>query len=305
VVDALTGSPVAGASVAVDGSDPIPTDSDGQFRIERPASASVRLVVEASGYWPRETGMRPSSANLPAVTFSLLPDGNDFDLEFYDHVFRKVGEAGTHPWVTEPEFEIWDGTYDCTGFVEGRACEELTALEERAPSLFSNTMRGVIGADSSKYTDGHVLGSRVTTRSHEPGAVLSRSQYIEAGKVTAAFVNRDDSFSWAFWRFRDDGPMVGAHLQINSKHRGMRGVYSHELAHSLGFDHPLGLEAVPLNSIMRRGHGDDPTRFDVLHGRILYGRPANSRSPDIDPVGFTLNGLRVEGAGVEITRSAP
>ncbi len=98
--------------------------------------------------------------------------------------------------------------------------------------------------------------------------------------------------------------MIGAHINLNTRHRGLRGVYSHELAHTLGFDHPLGLDSVPLSSIMRRGHGSGPTRFDVLHGRVLYSRPANSRTPDVDPASFFLSSVRDGGtaAGRETTR---
>lgn len=304
VVNAVTGNPVGGASITVDGGSATSADSDGLFRIEQ-TTGSVRIVVEASGYWPRETGMYPVSPSLPPVTLTLLPDGDDFDLDFYDHVFRHLGEDGSHPWIVEPRFEIWEGVYECTGFVDSAACEELTAKEERAPGMFVEMMRSVIDADARKYTDGHVLGSNIATRSHPPGTVLRRSQYIESGKVTVAYVTRRDNYSWGFWRFNNAGPMIGGHIHLNSKHQNRRGVYSHELAHTLAFDHPLGVDRVPLSSIMRRGHGDEPTRFDLLHARMLYGRPANSRTPDIDPATFLLNLLRGGGreAGGETTRS--
>jgi Carboxypeptidase regulatory-like domain len=305
VIDAVTGAPVGGASVEVQGFGPTSADSDGRFRIDVSAS-DARVVVAAPGYWTRETGMRPMGGSLPPATLSLLPDGNDFDLEFFDHVFRDVGEDGTHPWTAEPQFEIWEGVYECTGFVESAECDELTAKEERAPGMFVQMMRGVIQADAPRYTDGHVVGSNVITRSHPPGTVLPRSQYIEPGKITVALVSTRDDFSWGFWRYNSRGSMIGGHINLNIDHRSRRGVYSHELAHTLGFDHPLGLDRVPLGSIMRRGHADEPTRIDVLHARVLYGRPANNRTPDIDPAGYFVNGLRRSEAesGPEITRSA-
>lgn len=306
VVNAVTGAPVRGASIEVHGMGLTSADSDGGFRVELPASGNIRVVIAAPGYWTRETGMRPVSGSLPLVALSLLPDGNDFDLEFFDHVFRDLGESGTHPWISEPRFEIWEGIYECTGFVDSAACDELTAKEERAPATFLQMMRGVIEADARKYTDGRVLGSNIATRSHPPGTVFPRSQYIEPGKITVAFVSTRDDFSWGFWRYNNGGSMIGGHINLNIDHRSRRGVYSHELAHTLGFDHPLGLDNVPLSSIMRRGHGDEPTRFDVLHARILYGRPANSRTPDIDPLSFLLNALHhgPTETGPETTRSA-
>jgi hypothetical protein len=305
VVNAVTGAPVGGASITVEGEGSVSADSDGVFRIGRSGGnvRDVRIRVEASGYWPRETGMRPAGQS---VTLSLMPDGDDFDLGFYDHVFRDVGEEGTHPWITEPRFEIWEGVYECTAFVDDAACDELTAREERAPAAFFNNIRAVIGADARRYTDGHVVGTNIETRSHAPGTVLPRSQYIQAGSVSIAYVTTRDDWSWALWRYNNSGSMIGAHIIINARHRDRRGVYSHELAHSLGFAHPLGLERVPLNSIMRQGHGDEPTRFDILHARILYGRPPGSRTPDVDPPGFLLSSLRGgEGElGGETTREA-
>jgi hypothetical protein len=285
------------------GEAPVSADSDGVFRLGRSGTGNARVTVEASGYWPRETGMRASSQ---PVTVSLMPDGDDFDLGFYDHVFRDVGEDGTHPWITEPRFEIWEGVYECTAFVDEAACDELTAREDRAPAVFFDTMRGVIGADARKYTDGHVVGANIATRSHAAGTVLPRSQYIAPGVVSMAYVTTRDNWSWALWRYNSSGAMVGAHINLNARHRDRRGVYSHELAHSLGFAHPLGLERVPLNSIMRQGHGDEPTRFDILHARVLYSRPPGSRTPDVDPSSFLLSSLRgSHGApGEETTREA-
>lgn len=305
VVNAVTGSPVPGASIFAGSAGPVSADSNGGFRLESSTGGDVRVRIEASGYWTRETGIRSSSASLPA-TLGLLPDGNDFDLDFYDHVFRHVGEDGTHLWASEPQFEIWEGLYECTGFIPSSACEELTARTGRAPAAFLQTMRAVIGADAPRYSDGHVLGSNVVTRAHPPGTVLPRSQYVERGKITIALVERRDTWSWAFWNWGNAGSMTGGHIQMNVDDRNKRGVYSHELAHTLGFDHPLGLDRVPQNSIMRQGHGDEPTRFDLLHGRILYSRPPNNRTPDTDPASFIVNGLVDFGidAGGEGGRSA-
>jgi hypothetical protein len=306
VSNLVTGAPVAGATVTVSGIGAVSTSSDGAFRVEVTPGESVSIVVAAPGYWTRETRIRPVVATAPPVALDLLPDGNDFDLEFFDHVFREVGADGTHRWTYEPELEIWDGVYDCSAYVEGEGCEQLIATAERAPDGFVQTMRRVIESDARKYTDGHVVGSFISTRSHPSGTSIAREGFLERGKVTFALVLRPDNFSWAYWRFASEGSMLAGHVQVNRKHKDSRGVYSHELAHTLGFGHPRGLDQVPLASIMRRGHGSDPTRFDILHGRVLYLRPPDSRTPDVDPARFVLNGLR-EGSsadGGEITRSA-
>jgi hypothetical protein len=126
---------------------------------------------------------------------------------------------------------------------------------------------------------------------HEAGTRIPHSEFLQPGKVTVALVDRGDDSSWAFWQYYTEGEMYAGHIQINARHRTDRGTYSHELAHILGFDHPAGLDAVPSRSIMRGGHSTEPTPFDILHGRVLYERPAGSRSPDKDPEDFTLNAL--------------
>jgi hypothetical protein len=62
---------------------------------------------------------------------------------------------------------------------------------------------------------------------------------------------------------------------------------SHEIAHALGYYHPCGGINVPLPSTMRIA--SRPTDADRLHGRILYRRPPQSRSPDSDPDTFVIN----------------
>ncbi len=89
--------------------------------------------------------------------------------------------------------------------------------------------------------------------------------------------------------------MFSATLQMHVKHKAIPFVYSHELAHTLGFGHPIGSDNVPRPSVMRT-YQDRPTRADMLHGRILYRRPPGSRSPDVDPEDFTVNAARARDA---------
>jgi hypothetical protein len=305
VVDALTGDPVGSARVSVAGAPAIPVQADGTFRAELSSSYHVSVVVEAPDYWSRETHMR--STGDGTVSLDILPEGRDFNLGFFDHVFRELGESGTHPWSEEPEFVIWENLYECTKFVEEHACDEIKALEQPAPASFIKTVRDVIAQDARQYSNGAVRGWNVSTRSHPPGTVLQLESFIESGKVSFAMVVRPDDYSWSFWQWGGDSSMIGGHVHINRAHRDIRGVYSHELAHTLGFNHPLGLDRVPLPSIMRRGHGDGPTRIDRLHASVLYRRPPNSRTPDVDPPSYSLNGLRLAGAppDAEGTGSAP
>ena len=41
---------------------------------------------------------------------------------------------------------------------------------------------------------------------------------------------------------------------------------------------------------------EEPTRHDLLHGRVLYQRPPGSRTPDTDPQSYVINAQEVLGA---------
>jgi hypothetical protein len=229
----------------------------------------------------------------------IIPDGDQFDLDFFDHVFRNLGESGTRPWITEPEFEIWTKVFDCLETEQG-FCKKMVALEQDATLQFVNLTRDVVSTDSSKLTGGAIHGSNITTLSHPAGSILSGSDtfsdsdLVASNKVTIVMVQLpSDVGSWAqYWHY-SDAETVAGHIQISKRHHKLeRGVISHELAHVLGYGHPSGGYHVSLPSIMRYGHGDGPTRNDILHGRILYQRPPGSRTPDKDPDGYFLNALR-------------
>jgi hypothetical protein len=287
IVDTLTGEPIAKVRVEIPGMAQVETRMDGTFSFDFSGAGRVSFHTEGRHYWRRETHIEVNPA--ASVELDMLPDSKAFDLRFFDHVFRDRGRSGTHPWREEPLFEIWSQSYTCSRKTSSGACEELEATGTRAPRRFMDLARRVIVDDTELYTGGQLNGLRIVEHQHVPGTRVPRSEFLQAGKVSVAFVDKGDDTSWAFWRYYTEGAMHAGHIQINARHKTDRGVYSHELAHILGFDHPEGLDAVPLRSIMRRGHGAEPTPADILHGRILYERPAGSRTPDKDPEDYTLN----------------
>jgi hypothetical protein len=99
VVDAVTGKPVVGATVSLDGIEAeAPTDAQGTFIITGLSDGSSQiLTVIAKGYRPLATNINPPSANSPGVaklptkasvdtasqstTFSLTPSPSPFVAE--------------------------------------------------------------------------------------------------------------------------------------------------------------------------------------------------------------------------------
>jgi len=109
------------------------------------------------------------------------------------------------------------------------------------------------------------------------------------------FLTRSEDASYGpSWPYESGRIYAAAVMMQKRWHKDDRQVFSHELAHTLGFHHPAGSENVPLPSIMR--DANNVTAQDVLHGRILYRRPPGSRTADRDPESFAVNALR---AGAE------
>ena len=301
ITNAVTGSPVRNARIQVTGGPATRTNSDGSFTLDMGGDTrqALPVVIEADGYWKRQT--RFSATSVQEIHATLFPNGDGFDLGFFDYVFRDAGEDGTEPWTREPRFEIWTQVFDCVELAHSGVCDELEATSQKAPNQFVNLAQKVIERDSSQYTGENVLGVAITTVEHQPGTRIPSDVQSQIGRITFALVQFPHNTSWArTWSFVMGGDTSRAHVQINKKHKTFRGVYSHELAHTLGYSHPFGSESVPLASIMRSG--TNPHENDILHGRLLYGRPPDNRTPDKDPKGFFVNALRalLAGAGVEI-----
>ncbi|MGH9324028.1 MAG: carboxypeptidase-like regulatory domain-containing protein, partial [Vicinamibacteria bacterium] len=282
VIDTLTGEPIARARIEAGELASVETDGSGFFALPSSLSGVVALGVEAEGHYPRETRVRVGASET--VEIDLLPSDKKFDLDFFDHVYRDVGEDGTHPWTSEPAFQILDRIHYCVESNPQGFCDVLEATEESVPGQFMSLSQQVIAEDASRYTGGRVTGASVVTTAVDPGSRIVRTDAWVRDQVRFVLVQLRDDSSWATtWHYRGSGSMYSGLVMINKQHKALRGVYSHELAHTLGYYHPRGGDEVPLPSIMRYGHDEAPDSNDILHGAILYRRPPGSRTPDRDP----------------------
>jgi hypothetical protein len=297
VLDSVTGLPVPGAKLVLQELSQSEADGGGVFSIAVPQAGTISIEAEAAGYFPRRTHARTGSA--ARLEIELLPQGNEkFDLSFYDHVFRFLGESGTNRWVTEPSFEILGRVFDCVDHQTTDACDLFEATDELVPGQFLALARDVVTADSARYTGGAVLGTSVQITEVTPGTRITRSQAWVRDKVRFVIARMPTDSSWATrWIYSGTSNYYSSFIVISKAHKAERGVYSHELAHALGFSHPIDGYSVPIPSIMRYGDLDGPHPNDILHGAILYRRPPGSRTPDVDPDDFVLNALRAPIAG--------
>jgi hypothetical protein len=206
-----------------------------------------------------------------------------------------VGQSGTTRWATIPSFEILTQVFDCVEHDTTEACDVFEATDEPVPGLFIARVREVVAADVPRYTGGAILPTEVQLVSVAPSTRITRSEAWVRDKVRFIVARLPTGSSWATrWVYSGTSSYYSAFIVINkATHKDERGVYSHEVAHALGFSHPLGGDSVPVPSIMRYGHGSDPYPVDLLHGAIMYRRPPDSRTPDLDPDAYVLNGLRI------------
>jgi hypothetical protein len=279
---------VGDASIEVPGLAAVRTQADGTFSLSLRTSDDLPIIVEADGYWQRQTYL--STLSSSRFDANIIPSKGRFDLEFFDHVFRDLGRSGTRRWTREPEMELWTRVFHCRSLNDRGFCRELVATDLEIPWHVEKIALEVLSTDTSQFTGGVLDGSHVTTVLHEPGMVISPHDMMQAGKITLAVVRLPSRLSWTWWQ-DEAGNMVSSHIQVNQHHQLARGVFSHELAHALGYDHPQGGDGVPADSIMRDGYFTQPTPTDILHGRVLYDRPPGSRTPDKDPASHSINGL--------------
>jgi hypothetical protein len=285
VKNALDGQPVGGITVEIPGVASVTTGGDGAFTLDGTAGAPLPLVLRGDGFHMRETHMVSSTVR---AEIDILPIGRDFDLDFFDHVFRNLGEGHTLRWTEEPRFEIWTGVYER---VEGEFYGDFVATGEVGPDQYVQIALDVIAWDAPKYTGGVIQGTDILVLPpHAAGTRLTYHEYFKAFTISVLLLAESGTSYGPSWSY-ESGRLYSASIWFERRFkRDERQVFSHELAHTLGFFHPAQHENVPLPSIMRDAVA--LTKQDELHGRILYRRPPGSRTADKDPESFVVNALR-------------
>ena len=290
-----TGS-VSNATVTIGNSVSTTTDANGRFVLTLPQAGTYAVVIEASGYHRSETELDVSSQTTYAERNLIPSDTSMFDLNFYDHVFRWRGTQGTRRWVTRPTVEIWTTAFQCISSTSGM-CTQYEATNETG-LYHEHYARYVFENDVSAVTATKMAGLNIETKSHPPGTIVTKNVCAQpSDRIILVYVYTEDpNFGYNTNCSYGGGARRSSLIHIKGSAGttlGGAGTYRHEIAHSLGWQHPDGPGATPLDGVMR-----GPTSFkpaDERHGSILYSRPADSRSPDKDPSGSSMNSMTVNG----------
>lgn len=294
--NAVTGRRLAGVQVSVVGSaERITTDASGSYTVsgQVASGSSIVVVAELGGYWPRRQTM---DASASSVDLDLLPQGDGFDLRFFDEVLRSGGS--TQRLTRTPSFTIYPQLFECVLPANG-ACGTVNrcggnstvgrAVADLDPSFVSETQR-VIREDLPAYTGGALDNPEIRIGAmRTPGSSVNFSEMRTTNDIAFVFSEGLGCAGTA------DG--IGTTGLITIMPSSLSGIYlefrrrtlSHEMAHMLGFNHVVTRNLVNC-SIMGGDCSNNlpdffgrPSPADMLHGRILYRRPVGSTSPDTNP----------------------
>ena len=290
VTNIVTGTVVSGATVTI-GTASATTGTDGMYSLEVTASGQPTFSVSASGYHTRESAVSMSGATT--INPEIIPDGDGFDLSFFDYLFRENGTQGTARRTATPTYEIWTRQFTCLELsTDGyNACVRMQALEAEVPAEFETLARDAI-AKIGQLSGNVLTNAIITTKSHTPGTILKRDDWGTASGVvsieyqtTGLWVDANNNGNDACFcsPVSETGP---GHIVYGTVSGLDLGIHVHEVGHSVGFGHPSG---TPTQSTFMFNHPYTITPADELHGRILYKRPNGSLTPDTDPTGVTIN----------------
>ena len=280
IIDVLTSNGVGNATIAGDGLTAL-TDLSGAFGLIAPAAADgPRMVkVTAGGRVDRETSLRVPGAD---VVVSMIPAS--FDLRAFDEMFRVPQLLR---WTSPPPVRLERRTVQYTDV-------NMTSAQAIADAM-SDAEANAIMADLTwalpQLTGGTFTSfASVTPQTSSPGSTVP---LLNSGVITIARVAGLTSGStfWGYsrWQFRSDGTVVGGLLMIDrdfdrSGSAFTRSLRSHELGHTLGYNHVSAR-----TSVMNSNARTEPNGFDLDACRIAFQRPPGNRAPDVDPGAASLN----------------
>jgi len=181
VTNIVTGVRVGGTTVTI-GSVSATSSADGSYSLAATATGQPAFSVAAPGYYTRNSQV--SMVGSTTINPEIIPQGDGFDLTFFDWLFRDNGTKGTRRRIAGGalQYEIWTRQFTCIEIspTTNEICHRMQALEAAAPPEFETYARHSI-AQLTRLTGGALTNIRITTKSHAPGTIVQRNDWDNTG----------------------------------------------------------------------------------------------------------------------------
>ena len=272
-MDAVTGAPISGASVAFAKLSTVTSNAAGEWTMTGtgPVDVSQPLKVSAPGYITHDTHVRWQSDGRANLDILLFRDGAPYSLAFYRDMVRNAFEAPDHleplrRWTVQPNFYI--DTFNPKTSQPIDAAElalVINAVQQSVPQLTGGSFTaGTI--ESGNGTRAARVGYINLSFSYEPQADYCGHSQVGTNPG-AIVINYDRCAS------------VCGSLKVSPE------VVSHEVGHAMGFWHTRADGLMSATAF----HGCGTASFspdERLHARLAYLRPPGNLDVDVDPDSF-------------------
>jgi Carboxypeptidase regulatory-like domain len=272
-VDAVTGAPISGASVAFAKLSTVTSNAGGAWTMTGtgPVDASQPLKVSAPGYVTHDTRIRWQSDGRTSLDILLFPDAAPYSLAFYRDLVRNAFEAPDHleplrRWTVQPNFYI--NTFNPKTNQPIDAAElalVVNAIQQSVPQLTGGSFTAST-IESGNGARAPRVGYVNVSFSYEPKG--DYCGYSQVGTNPGAIVINYDRCA-----------SVCGSLKISPE------VVAHEVGHAMGFWHTKAdglMSATKFHGCANASFSPDAR----LHARLAYLRPPGNLDVDVDPDSF-------------------